>query len=224
MIAALTILVVLTLSVLVIRTAGVALRITGLSADVARFQARSAFTGAGFTTRESEAVVNDPLRRRIIGHLMVARNLGIVTVSAALIVSLVNMDDTLEAVTAQFLWFLGVLAVFWFVALNAHADRLMCAAIGWILHRATTLGQRTSATLLQLGNDHSVREFHLSRASLDSPRTLLDLAKHYEHGIVLGLRRSDGSFLSAPPKYTKVTDGDALIVFGPIDEASEIKN
>ena len=49
MIAALTLFIVLTLSVLVIRTGAVALRLTGLTDASARFQARSAFTGTGFT-------------------------------------------------------------------------------------------------------------------------------------------------------------------------------
>ena len=63
--AAITLLVILTFSVVVTRIAAVALRLTGMPADVARFQARSAFTGAGFTTSESEAVVNHPIRRRL---------------------------------------------------------------------------------------------------------------------------------------------------------------
>jgi hypothetical protein len=66
MIAALTLFAVLTLSVLVIRTGAVALRLTGLPEEPARFQARSAFTGTGFTTSESEAIVNHPVRRRIV--------------------------------------------------------------------------------------------------------------------------------------------------------------
>lgn len=217
MVAALTILLVLTLSVLVIRIAGVALRITGLPPDVARFQARSAFTGAGFTTQESEAIVNDPLRRRIIGNLMVAGNLGIVTVSAALIVSLVNMGNTPEAVTTQFLWFVGVLALFWLIALNPLADRLMCAVIGWILHRVTSFGHGTSATLLQLDKDHSIREIRLARTEKEDPRPLIDIAKHYEDSVVLGLRRSDGSFVSTPAEKTPVAGGDVLIVYGPAD-------
>ena len=63
MIAALTLLVVLTLSIVVVRAGAVALRLTGIPEEVARFQARSAFTGAGFTTSESEAIVNHPVRR-----------------------------------------------------------------------------------------------------------------------------------------------------------------
>jgi Trk K+ transport system NAD-binding subunit len=63
MFSILTLLIVLTLSILVTRIATVALTHTGLSRQSARFQARSAFTGVGFTTRESEKMVNHPLQR-----------------------------------------------------------------------------------------------------------------------------------------------------------------
>ena len=65
--AAITLLVILTVSVFIVRVAAVALRLTGMPAEVARFQARSAFSGTGFTTSESEAIVNHPIRRRLIG-------------------------------------------------------------------------------------------------------------------------------------------------------------
>ncbi|WP_419193904.1 hypothetical protein [Novipirellula herctigrandis] len=41
-----------------------------MSKDLAQFQTLSAFTGAGFTTNESEDIVNHPLRRRIMMYLM----------------------------------------------------------------------------------------------------------------------------------------------------------
>jgi hypothetical protein len=57
---------VLALSMLITGLATSALSMTGLSRESARFQARSAFTGTGFTTQEAEKVVNHPVRRRII--------------------------------------------------------------------------------------------------------------------------------------------------------------
>ena len=66
MIAVLTLVVVVLLSLVITRMATVALTLTGMSSEAARFQARSALTGAGFTTSESEAVVNHPVRRRIV--------------------------------------------------------------------------------------------------------------------------------------------------------------
>jgi Trk-type K+ transport system membrane component len=72
MIAVFSFLIILTLSLIVTRIAALALSITGLSSTTAQFQARSAFTGVGFTTLESEAILNHPIRRRIIMTLMLA--------------------------------------------------------------------------------------------------------------------------------------------------------
>lgn len=79
MIALLSFFVILLLSLSIVRIAAIMLQLTGLSADTARFQARSAFTGTGFTTRESEMIIGHPVRRRIIMGLMLIGNLGLVT-------------------------------------------------------------------------------------------------------------------------------------------------
>lgn len=46
-----------------------ALIATGVPPEIAAFQARSVFSGAGFTTTEAENVVNHPTRRRIFSRL-----------------------------------------------------------------------------------------------------------------------------------------------------------
>ncbi len=54
MIAIISLFVVLILSLITTRIATVALTLTGLSEETARFQARSALTGCGYTTQEAE--------------------------------------------------------------------------------------------------------------------------------------------------------------------------
>ncbi len=49
-----TLIVIFTFSVLITKIATESLVHTGLSKEAARFQARSAFTGVGFTTKEAE--------------------------------------------------------------------------------------------------------------------------------------------------------------------------
>jgi len=66
------------ISFLVIRAAAVALMMTGLDEKRAKFQALSAFSGTGFTTKEAESVINHPRRRRIVTWLMILGNAGIV--------------------------------------------------------------------------------------------------------------------------------------------------
>src|SRR5947209_8495410 len=85
--AFIAILLTIAVSLLITRVGTSALVHTGLSRPVARFQARSAFFGVGFTTSESEAVVNHPVRRRIILWLVLLGNAGIVTVLASVVLS-----------------------------------------------------------------------------------------------------------------------------------------
>jgi hypothetical protein len=61
----------------------VSLTLTGMARPAARFQARSALTGAGFTTSESEAVLQHPVRRRIIMIRMLVGGLGVATSMAS---------------------------------------------------------------------------------------------------------------------------------------------
>ncbi len=72
---------VIIVSFLIVRAGAIALMFTGKEASRARFQALFAFTRTGFTTREAEAVMKDPRRRRIITWLIILGNAGLVTVT-----------------------------------------------------------------------------------------------------------------------------------------------
>jgi len=73
-------LLVIFVSFLIVRAAAVALMMSGMDSKRALFQALSAFSGTGFTTKEAEFVMNHPTRRRVITWLMILGNAGIVTV------------------------------------------------------------------------------------------------------------------------------------------------
>ena len=66
MYALISLLIVIVVSIIIVRIGAVALEMTGLSRELATFQAQSAFSGVGFTTSESEHVVSHPVRRKII--------------------------------------------------------------------------------------------------------------------------------------------------------------
>ncbi|TDL74871.1 hypothetical protein E2L08_15780 [Palleronia sediminis] len=92
MIAIFSLLLVIVLSLLIVRIGTIALTMTGLTEEVARFQALSAFSGAGFTTDEAEQVVAGPARRRIIGMLIRAGSVGIVTAISTLMLSMIGAE------------------------------------------------------------------------------------------------------------------------------------
>lgn len=212
MIAALTLFVVLTLSVLVIRTGAVALRLTGLPEATARFQARSAFTGTGFTTSESEALVNHPVRRRIVSLLMVVGSLGFVSVMATVIVSLVGSSSSQGAMLTQLIWLALVLVVLWFVALNPVADRILCGIISALLTRTEGFGGRRPLTLLQLPADHCVLQVLAHPNSGLVGRNLQDIP--FGDRLILGLEKPDGRYIDRPAAEQKLEAGDQVFLYG----------
>jgi hypothetical protein len=72
-------------SLIIIRAGSIALELTGMDPEKARFQALSAFTNTGFTTREAEEITNFPIRRRIVTVLIVfgyAETVGVIATFA----------------------------------------------------------------------------------------------------------------------------------------------
>lgn len=212
--AALSIFVLLSVSVFIVRVAAVALRITGLPDNGARFQALSAFTGTGFTTTEAEMVVNYPIRRRIVGLLMIVGNMGLVTVFATVVVSFVRTDGEPGAVASQVAWLLAGLALLWFLMLNVTADRILCSFIGKILEATTFLGKRRFHRLVQVGDGYSICEHPFAVglpldkvAELTSTLADLDLE-------LLAVRQSSGALAVGADLPTSLGQGDSLIVFG----------
>ncbi|MCH9675819.1 MAG: potassium transporter TrkA [Gammaproteobacteria bacterium] len=216
MLAALSLLIVLTLSIAAVRTGATALRLTGMPEDVARFQARSAFTGAGFTTSESEAIVNHPVRRRIVSTLMVVGSIGLVSMMTTIIVPLVGADSGTGNVLYQLLWLMGVALVLWCVVLNPRVDGLMCAAIARLLERAEGFGARQPVRLLQMPASHSVMRVLVHRGGGLEGRSLAEWVDR--NVTVLGIEREDGTFVKQPDLGQAMQIADEVFVYGP-DEA-----
>lgn len=211
MAAALTIAVLFTFSFVVVRISAVAMRLTGLAENVARFQCVSALTGAGFTTSESELIVNYPIRRRIIVALMILGNLGLASTAATVIISFVGPDQDSSAVVTQVFLFLTAIGVTLVVMLNKTVDRAMCAFVGTVLQKTTTLGKRRFQRLLQLGDGCSVAE-HVFRGSHDVP--IGSLPPSFRQLTLLAIR-TDGTLHSGQFSDTRtVSPGDVLICYG----------
>ncbi|MBW3578326.1 MAG: hypothetical protein KY462_11425 [Actinobacteria bacterium] len=147
---------VVAISVVVTRVATAALTVTGVSHDLASFQARSAFTGVGFTT--SETVANHPVRRRIILILMLLSNAGIATVIASLVVGFVDTDSA--RVAAARLAGLAVgLAILWLLTASDPLERAMRRSIERGLRRwASGVSVRDDTRPLNVSGPYAVQE------------------------------------------------------------------
>ncbi|MFC1860371.1 TrkA C-terminal domain-containing protein [Chloroflexota bacterium] len=94
---------VILVSFLVVRAGAIALMMTGVDQKRASFQALSAFTRTGFTTREAELVMNNPQRRRIVTWLIILGNAGLVAVIVSATSSVVTSEGYQVPITMLFI-------------------------------------------------------------------------------------------------------------------------
>ncbi|WP_097458724.1 TrkA C-terminal domain-containing protein [Mangrovitalea sediminis] len=215
MIPLLSLVIVLLLSITVTRIATIVLVHTGLSLETARFQARSAFTGAGFTTQESEQVVNHPVRRRVIMWLMLFGNAGIVSVIASVILTFINFG---EAASGSLLWKLllaigGLMLVIWFTFSRWLRQR-MSVLVDHALARITDLDVRDYINLLHLDGEYRLIEMVLEEDDWLAGRTLSEARPRSEGIVVLGLRRRGKGYIGTPSGDTTLQADDTLLLYG----------
>ena len=218
-----TVLVVILLSMLITRFATIALTLTGLSRQAARFQARSALTGTGFTTSESEAVVNHPVRRRIVRTLMLFGSAGIVTVLASVMLTFTRTASTGGGSTTVSLLLLvaGIGGLLFLMSLRP-VDRAVSRLIRFVLRRYTDLDVRDYAALLEIQGGYAVAELRVAPDQWVAGRTLAELRLMDEGVIVLGVQRPDGSYIGAPGAQTVPSPGDVLVLYGHADRVAEL--
>jgi hypothetical protein len=220
MAAVLTVLFVLTISLVVVRVATVSLTMTGVSKDLAHFQALSAFTCSGFTTRESEEIVNHPMRRRIIMHLMLLGYAGAVIAMASVLLSFLDVGQSENWVDSR-LFRLTVLAagvcVLWLLANSRQVERIMWKVNTWAVRHWAHLDVRDYTRLLRLSHDYVVSELTIQAGDWLADRTLMEAQLSREGVLVLGIERAEGGYVGAPQGHTRIHVGDCLILYGQQD-------
>lgn len=199
-----------------------ALVLTGMSQDSARFQAASAFFGVGFTTREAEMVVNHPVRRRIILHLIIAGNVGIASALATLIVTLMQDDKGMnDVLLVLFLIVVGVVVVGLFLNLSwiKHPlDKLMKTS----LQKAGVMRALDYEVLLRAREGFNVAEVELWEGHPYAGKMLMESRPSDDGIVVLGILRTDGRFVGAPHKHERLVVGDVLMVYGSDEAVSRL--
>ena len=204
---------VLGLSLVITRLATVILTLTGLSWETAKFQARSAYTGTGFTTSEAETVVNHPVRRKIIMGLMVARSAGLVSIIISLILSF-GSDGKDPDRLYRLLWLVIGVAVLWFLARSDYIEQWMNRIMKKALGRWTELEIYDYLELLKLSGEYMVRELKVGEKDWVVDKKLNQCRLNDEGVTVLGIYREDGSYVGAPVAETHIYAGDKLILYG----------
>jgi hypothetical protein len=193
--------------------------LTGMSRESSRFQARSAFFGVGFTTSESESVVNHPVRRRIVAWLILLGNAGVVSVLGTLIISFGGQrNDVLirAVVLAAGLLLLALLAA------SRPVDRLLTRVIRRALGRWSDIDVRDYSAVLELHGGYTVSELLIEEQDWLAGWRLSQVTLRDEGVIVLGVHRGGGTNLGAPDGDTIIRAGDVLTVYGLEERVAEL--
>lgn len=171
---------------------------TGVSKDLAQFQALSAFTGAGFTTQESEDIVNHPLRRRITMLLILFGHVGVVVAIPSLILSFVDTGGG-GPWSSQLRARLGVLVggplLLLLVANSRHLEKLMWNVNTWGLRRFAKIHVHDYTRLSRIARNYVISEFQVQQGDWLAGHTLQQLQLANEGVLVLGIEKFNGEYV-----------------------------
>ncbi len=182
-------------------------------AEAARFQARSAFTGVGFTTSESEAIVGHPVRRRIVMVLMTVGNAGFVTIVASLILSFDSTTSTGNALL-RLLLIVGAISGLAPLTRTALFQQRVTSLLAKLLDRYSSLELRDFHHMMRLGGEYAVTELGIRDGDWLAGKSLHELALSDEGVLVLAVHTARGEFRGVPRGHTSVNPGDTLVLYG----------
>ena len=190
MLALITLLVIIAMSLTAVRIGAIALELTVLSPEIASFQAQSAFSGTGFTTTESESLVAHPVRRRIIRVLILFGGAGVTTSIAALVITFIGQTGHDLAVRMQIL-LLGV-AVLYLIARSKYVYRLMRIIIGRALKYRTKIRIFDYEQILGLSEGYCISRVAVKHNSFLKDKKLHELKLEQVGMIILAIYRKAG--------------------------------
>jgi hypothetical protein len=206
-------------SFIIVRIGGFALQMTGIEPEVARFQALSAFSGTGFTTREAERVVGHRTRRRIVTILIILGNAGTVTVIATLVASFTQVEG--------YAWFFirlaiiigGIFGLYQLIIRSNIGQRMLDRLQRPILKRILRTAPVTEE-IFPVEKDWAISLVAMKEGSKTIGLSVADITAEGDIE-VLGINRA-GSYLVRPSPEEKMVQGDRLLVYANRKAAKRI--
>jgi hypothetical protein len=223
MIALFSLLVIIALSIIVVRIGAIAFELTGLSPEIASFQAQSAFSGVGFTTVESETIVTHPVRRRIIRVLILLGSAGVTTAIATLVLAFIGQTGENAIMRGEVL-VLGLSGIFLF-ARSKHIYNIMKVIITKALEKLTTLRIYDYEQLFGLAEGYAIAKITLKKDNPFSGRSIKDLKSQLEDVLILAIYRKTGkkiNLIGAPHGDVVLMAGDEIICYAKEEAISKI--
>ena len=210
----LILLIIVSLSLVIVRAGAIALEKTGLSRQSAMFQSPSAFMLVGFTTDESEHVVNHPVRRRIIRTLMLVGFGAATGTLGTFVVALAGPDEGDISRPLKLSMLAGGLVVIWIVYKLEPFERLLEAVLRKALESGTELHIVDFEEMLRVHKGYTIANLPIDDDGWMVARTLRELELAGEGVLVLSITRENGVVLGTPASSTRLQIGDRILCYG----------
>lgn len=202
----------------------VAFKLTGLATNKIKFQVASLFTGSGFTTNESEIIVNDERRRKIAvacmytGHIFSVAIMGLVT---NVIISVATLQYNNTNIMESPLWYfivfyvsLGLFLLVLFLKIPPINRKFQAMLEKMAINMSKKNRNTNIITVLDLYGKNAIAEVILNNIPEFANETTLfemQLTKKYFIN-VLSIKR--GKRIVEVTKDTMFVKGDVLVLYG----------
>lgn len=211
--------IILIILALIVEILSIALKVTGLDIEKARFQVISIITHTGFTTRESELITQHPTRRKIAKGLMLISYVG-----AAVLISI-----TVNAFRSQqtFFYFAIYSSIFLLISNILIRKKYIVTKFERFLEiklrrrMKVNSKYRTVEEVLNLNDKYGVMDFVISEDNILVGVTLQEAQLKENYIQVLNIDR--GSHIIYFPKNDFCFDiGDRVLVYGEMEKINKL--
>ncbi|MFH0732943.1 MAG: TrkA C-terminal domain-containing protein [Candidatus Omnitrophota bacterium] len=223
-------LIIIIVSFIAVKVGAVAFELTGLSPQQAGFQSLSAFTGTGFTTRESELIAVHEQRRKIASVLMISGNVGLVTLIATLVNTIGESGSSSTLLVPYFkdytsahlipyinlgLVLLIILAAYQFLKYTRISDFIMKKVKQNMIKKRLISNVSFEEFLLTSGG-YVISQIEICKSNPLLGRALSESELKKEDILVLSIER-EGQYIPNPQASAVINLGDRLICFGRLE-------
>jgi hypothetical protein len=181
---------------------------TGLDKKIAKFQVISMLTGTGFTTGESELIIDHPVRRRLGAFLILFG-----AFSLAVIISAISQLLSDNFFTMEIAYFAGGLVVLLFILRAPFSQNFMSKKMKSELEENYELADLPIRDVLLMEDDDEVREVSILGDSPFSGKTFDEIVSREDDLMLLFIKRGDINIRNKSYD-TKLEPGDRLVLYG----------
>ena len=219
LIFAIPVILVIAISAFVVKIATIALKMTGLDEKRAYFQALSAFTGTGFTTKDSEFMLENDTRRKIVIVLMILGNAGLVTVITTLVISL-GRGNILPVIGNAGLVLLLIFVLFKLLT-HKGITKVLNDKIESKLEKRPPFQKRPVVEVVHIAKNYGIAEVSIKENCSDLGKTLNDSSFRENDILILAIER-ENTVIPTPKATDRININDTLICYGNLSNIEKI--